>query len=178
MTLTIDYLKTILDYNSHTGDFTWKQQLSATGPAGSKAGCIKSTDGYVQIQINKRKYRAHRLAWFYVNGKWPKKYIDHINHDRGDNRIDNLRECNDSTNQANRRISSNNTSGYKGVYWNKFKESWEARIKKDGKSYNLGYYDDKDDAHKAYCKAAKNLFGSYAYTGLEYATEKVADHIR
>jgi hypothetical protein len=178
MILTIDYLKTILDYNPLTGDFTWKQKLSSTGPAGSKAGCIKSTDGYVQIQINKRKYRAHRLAWFYLKGKWPKKYIDHINHNRSDNRIENLRECTDSTNQANRRISRNNTSGYKGVYWSRRKQQWEARIKKDGKSYNLGHYDNKEGAYKAYCKAAKNLFGSYAYTGLEYATEKVADHIR
>lgn len=178
MKLTIEYLKSVLHYNPLTGDFTWLKKLSGTGMPGSKAGCTKNTDGYIQIQIDNKKYRAHRLAWFYMTGKFPKKHIDHINHNRIDNRICNLRECTDSTNQANRRIGRNNTSGIKGVRWDKYKEKWEARIKKNGIPHYLGYYDEKEEAHKAYIKAAKRLFGSYAYTGLEYATEKVADHIR
>lgn len=166
-------LKKLLNYNPSTGEFTWLAKLSPTGLIGQKAGCIKINDGYIQIQINKKKYRAHRLAWLYMKGKWPKKYIDHINHDRSDNSWENLREADDSLNQANRRISRNNTSGYKGVYWDKRKKQWSARIKYQGQAIHLGFYDDKYEAYLVYCKAANKLFGNYAYTGLEYATDYI-----
>ena len=87
---TVDYLKEILEYNQETGVFTRKKKISSSN-IGDVAGSVES-QGYVIISIKNWPFKAHRLAWFYVHGKWPIDCIDHINGNRADNRIENLRE--------------------------------------------------------------------------------------
>lgn len=90
--------------------------------------------------------------------------VDHINHNKLDNRKENLRVCTASGNQMNRdKFLTRNTSGYKGVSWSKDHRKWDARIKKDGKNYWLGLFVDVKEAHKAYQQKAKELFGEFNY---------------
>ena len=112
---------------------------------------------YASTTIKQIKFRMHRIilgSTSYV--------VDHINHDTLDNREENLRICNKTQNGANRGKQQNNTSGYKGVTWNKHAGKWLAQIKKDQKSYYLGIYDDAQDAARAYDVRSRMLFGEFA----------------
>ena len=90
-TLTQEYLKSILDYDLDTGIFTWKINKAKRTKIGDIAGW--SYNGYREIEINDKKYKAHRLAWLYVYGEMPNKLIDHIDGNRSNNKISNLREA-------------------------------------------------------------------------------------
>lgn len=157
--LTYERLQEVLDYNPETGIFRWKipkQRIKM----GQIAGAIDN--GYRRIGIDQRFYLAHRLAWFYVHGSWPQNLIDHKNGIRDDNRICNLREATTSENGMNHGKQSSNTSGYKGVSWDKCNKKWVSRIKKEGKQKTLRYSSSKEAAYAAYCKAAKELHGEFA----------------
>jgi AP2 domain len=92
------------------------------------------------------------------------QHTDHINHNGLDNRFSNLRPATVSQNQGNKKKQKNNTSGYKGVSWDKRRNKWQVYIKINGKQKHLGYYDDIEDAKAAYDKSAKELFGEFAFT--------------
>lgn len=160
--ITAKRLREVLTYHPDTGLFTRNREFGGWS-AGGIAGCVKP-DGYRWIAIDKIQYAASRLVWFYCHGVWPTHHIDHKNNDRDDNRIENLRECNTSQNLANQRLGSRNKSGFKGVSWSTTSKKWYASIKVMGKSRNLGCYDDPEDAHAAYCEAAKKHFGEFAKT--------------
>jgi len=115
--LTQERLKHLLHYNPDTVVFTWLSKPSRRINSGSIAGRIKPKKGYVEIGISGRIYLAHRLAWLYIYGTWPKEQVDHINGIRNDNRIKNLRLATTSQNQWNKKMQKNNTSGIKGVSW-------------------------------------------------------------
>ena len=119
-------------------------------------------NGYIYVTLHDYKLLAHRVAWFYVTGKWPEEQLDHINRDRRDNRLVNLRPASQSQNSCNGSLRSTNKSGYRGVSWEKRKRKWQARIVKDGKQYPLGYFDTKESAYDAYLEAAKRLHGEFA----------------
>lgn len=162
----IENLRRCLNYDSVTGIFYWSVEIKNGNVirrrVGDVAGSIDKTKGYRRIRVNKKDYHAHRLAWVFHHGRWPKDQIDHINGDRGDNRIDNLRECNQSQNNANTRLKSNSTSGYKGVYWNKRRKKWSSAISVDGKFKMLGNFEDPKEAHAAYVRAAMLHYGEFA----------------
>lgn len=104
----------MLRYDSDTGDFVWLTQKSNCIMVGSKAGCLRKT-GYIEISLDGRLYFAHRLAWLYNFNNFPKEQIDHINGNRSDNRLANLREVSRAENMRNIKMQSNNTSGLTGV---------------------------------------------------------------
>ena len=107
------------------------------------------------ICIDYRRYYAHRLAWFYVHGEWP-KVVDHWNGKRDDNRLENLRDANDSINAQNRREATpGNTSGLLGVSWNTRDKKWVAQIRIDGKNTQIGRFDDALEGHRAYVAAKR-----------------------
>jgi len=135
--LTQARLKQILDYDPETGIFVWKVKPSSNMTIGDTAGCIKKGLGYRAIGIDKKQYYEHRLAWFYYHGAWPDKEIDHINQNKLDNSILNLHEAHTITNQRNCYKQSNNTSGFNGVCWDSFNETWIAKIMVIGKSITL-----------------------------------------
>ena len=151
----------LLRYEPDTGFFFWRVYRSRGAYAGDKAGTI-SAHGYVIINIRKKLYRAHRLAWFYVNGRWPDADLDHINGVRTDNRWANLRQATRSQNNGNSVAKSTNTSGYKGVYFRKDRDRWSASISLGNKTKNLGVFDTAEAARDAYALAARKHFGEFA----------------
>jgi hypothetical protein len=158
--ITQSELKLKLEYNSDTGIFTKK-----TASGGSKIGSIAGTkrnDGYIQISINNYRYCAHRLAWLYEYGEFPKNYIDHINGNPEDNRLCNLREATNQQNVFNSKLRKDNTSGIKGVIWDKSRNSWKAQIFLNGKCFNLGRYANIEDAESVVNKARLNLHNEFA----------------
>lgn len=126
-----------------------------------EAGTINSA-GQRIINIQGKLYRAHRLAWFYVNGVWPRGLIDHKNGNSLDNSIDNLREATFAQNSQNSKKPATNTSGYKGVYFSHHANKWRAQISVNGRTKNLGYFYTKEEAYAVYCAAANKYYGEFA----------------
>ncbi len=150
--VTQEYLKSILEYNPETGDFVWLNvnKVARNIHNGDIAGTLNN--GYVQIQINRIRYFAHRLAWLYMTGNWPLYEIDHINHIRNNNRFVNLRDTyNNNWNQT--KISKSNTSGYRGVCFHKASGKWEAQIQVNGIKKHLGHFDTPEEASVVYEEA-------------------------
>lgn len=105
--------------------------------------------------VDRMQYYAHRLAWFYVHGKWPKLYIDHINRNKSDNRICNLREATAAQNAQNSHPLGRGISGAKGVTWHAQSKLWHAKIKINSRNICLGYYPTIQEAAAAYRGAVK-----------------------
>ncbi len=160
MGMTQQYLKTILDYNLETGIFIRKSSYHKNRIGKVAGGLMKN--GYINITLYYKHYYAHRLAWFWVTGKWPKNQIDHINNKRDDNRWCNLREANQTQNNGNSLLSRKNTSGYRGISWCEARKKWQVGIHINNKRKALGRYKNLKDAIKVYNKAAIKHFGEYA----------------
>lgn len=160
MSLTAERLREVLDYDPETGVFRWRKlRHRPAKDVGSIAGCPKG-DGYWVIMVDRRRYRAHRLAWLYMTGAWPKLDIDHKNGIEDDNRFVNLREATQMQNQRNCRRHRHNTSGFKGV--RRRGARWEACIKHAGRVLYLGIFEAPADAHAAYCRAAIEIDPEFA----------------
>lgn len=158
--ITQERLKQLVYYDERTGNFTFKvnKGIRKVGMvAGSAVG-----GGYWRIRLDGREYKAHRLAWFYVHGKWPVQDLDHINLNKRDNRISNLRLATETENNANQSLTSRNTSGFKGVTWHAKCQKWQASVKVKGRNRYLGLFDRAEDAHSAYVQAAQEAFGEFA----------------
>lgn len=153
--LSQEELKVKLKYNYETGVFTWKDmKYKHSSIAGS------NRDGYITININGKNYLAHRLAWLYVYGIWPRGHIDHINGIVTDNRINNLREVSKSQNGMNRGVQINNILGVKGV--SPSGNKYVARIGVRGITYYLGTFKTIEEAVNARREAETEYFGEYA----------------
>lgn len=158
-------LRELLNYDPETGVFTNRISRGGRAQAGAVVGTIASCGG-LQLMVDKRVYKAHRLAWMYHHGIDPGSLqIDHINGNRADNSIQNLRLTDPVGNQRNRRMSSVNKSGVTGVRWNERLSKWHARIAVDGKCRHLGYYTDFDEA-VATRKQAELDYGYHPNHGL------------
>ena len=156
--VTAQRLRELLEYAPETGLFYWRKQRGRAG-AGSEAGTSHS-HGYRVIQIDGRRHYAHRLAWLDVHGEQPSQEIDHINRNRTDNRIVNLRQCSRPENARN--VLTRNPSGFKGVH--RGRRKWEARIEVSGKQFYLGSYDTAAEAAAVYDAAARHYFKDFART--------------
>lgn len=164
--LTLQYLHSILIYNKNTGLFLWKYRDDVgkkwnNRNAGKVAG-TKNKNRHVTILINRIKYKAHRLAWFYVTGFWPKENIDHRDLNKSNNIWKNLREATHAQNSMNRKLQPNNLIGFKGVSWKADRDKWMSRIKKDRRQIFLGYFQTPEEAHNAYVVASKKYHGEFA----------------
>lgn len=159
--LTQDDLRKDLHYDPQTGVFTWLSDNPRKGNSrkGLTAGTTHKT-GYKMIWVSGRHYLAHRLAWLYVHGEWPKDLIDHIDGNRSNNCLSNLRPATNSQNKSNGKCYRHNTSGYKGV--SKFRNKWRAQVMHNYKMVYLGLFLTKEEAHEAYLQAAQRLQGEFA----------------
>jgi hypothetical protein len=150
-------LSALISYDAETGEFVRLVGGGNGVKAGDRAGYIQSR-GYVAMNVGGKQYLAHRLAWRLTHGDWPKADIDHINGDKTDNRLCNLRDVNRQTNTENvRKARTNSASGLLGAYFNKKKAKWFASITTSGRSKFLGHFETAEAAHRAYM-AAKPQF--------------------
>lgn len=155
----INELRHALRYDADTGRFFWRQRRGNV-PEGAETGLCGNARGYRIIGWRNRLYVAHRLGWALYHGKWPEQDIDHINGDRSDNRIGNLRLATRSENMQNAKTPVHNSSGYRGVHWHAKAKKWRAVIWKDKRPYHLGFFDAVTDAAEAY-RAAKLRLHSF-----------------
>jgi hypothetical protein len=134
----------------------WKVDMPHHKVKGKLAGS-PNNEGYWHIRIQSKLYKAHRLVWLLHNGVWPVKGLDHIDGNKNNNVIENLREATDAENNQNKKIASNNTSGYIGVSWHKGHKKWGASIRSNNKQHHLGYHTTPESAHNAYIEAKKSM---------------------
>lgn len=143
--LTQTQLKEVVKYNKHTGEFFWAVN-KPRARIGQRTGQALDRWGYNTICIDRKKYKAHRLAWLYVYGSFPTLDLDHINRIKTDNRIVNLREVTASENARNKGLSVSNKSGYVGVSWKKSHQRWCAQASVNGVVKHLGLFDGLHEA--------------------------------
>jgi len=158
--VNIEKLKTLLSYSPETGCFTWRVRRNASGgpvTPGDQAGHLRD-NGYTIIGIDGKIYRAHRLAWLYHYGVEPPKLIDHINGNRSDNRICNLREVTVSQNAQNTyKPHRDSRTGKLGVTQSKETGSFLAHISVGGRTRHLGSFKTAEAAADAYQSAKSEL---------------------
>jgi hypothetical protein len=157
--LTVERLREVLTYSPRSGFFRWRRPGRRVR-VGDVAGSVDGR-GYRKITIDRQTYPAHHLAWFYTTGSWPSQQLDHRNGDRADDRLANIREATRQENDRNRRCV--NRWGLKGIY--RQHGRWCSRIKFGGRSMHLGMFDTAEEAHAAYCAAAREHFGQFACDG-------------
>ena len=154
-------MMSVLRYVPETGEFFWTAAVKRNIKVGAEAGRINSY-GYRQIGYRGKRYLAHRLAWLFSYGKWPEKFVDHINGLKDDNRLDNLRAADIFENQFNSSPRKNSTSGYKGVSYAKATGKWQAQMEVRRKVIYLGQFETPEMAHDAYVRASKMHHGAFA----------------
>lgn len=166
------FLRELIDYNPETGALIWRERTGHHFSQGERAAHHRANqfnstfagkeafgigpDGYRKGRLLNRPVRAHRVAFAHYYGRWPTE-VDHINRDRSDNRITNLREVTHRENSINRGVQSNNTSGVAGVTWSKSKMKWTAHIKHNGRQKHLGTFSCFEDAKLARTFAEERL---------------------
>ncbi len=143
--ITQDIVKSLFNYNELTGELSFVEKKGKGKRKDKKVGCLSKV-GYLVVWADGRLYQAHRLIWLYHYGNLPKNGIDHINADKSDNRISNLRDVTQQENTKNRRIGKNNTSGFTGVWWVARINKWRARIGVNKKMLYLGSFTKKSEA--------------------------------
>lgn len=161
--MSVGDIRDLIDYNPETGVLTAKVNFSGR-QAGSVIGS-QTWQGYYAFSLFGKKCFAHRLAWLLHYGEWPSQPIDHINGIKTDNSIKNLRLCSLSQNQFNKPTQKNNTTGVKGVYWNKRDKRYVASVQFNGKKYSAGHHKDIESAKEAVMKLREKLAGEFTNHG-------------
>jgi len=156
----MENIENFLAYDAATGLFSWIQKPSKNIAIGTIAGHA-SKIGYIQIGFKGKLYLGHRIAWLLFYKENPPKYIDHINCNKGDNRIENLRSATNAQNMSNMSKTKRNSTGFKGVSFHKKLGKYIASIGHKGKCIYIGLYNTPEEAHAAYCAEAKKLHGPY-----------------
>lgn len=164
MTITHEHLKEILEYKPDTGHFIWKKPGSNRARIGGVAGWADGV-GYKRIRLAKKDYKVHRLAWFYMTGQWPENQIDHIDGNGFNNSWQNLREATNKQNQENLPLKKTNTSGYRGVYFEKKSKKWIVQIRHNRQSFYWCGFETIEEAAKVAAEKRAELFTHY--TGRE-----------
>jgi len=146
--ITYERASQLLSYDPETGKLYWKTKHKGGKGFGNEAGCLNKKLGYVYVGVDKRRCLAHRIIWLLYHGYAPECQIDHIDRNRSNNKINNLRLAlrNEKDNHQNKSISSNNTSGALGVYWHKGAKKWCAEIWVNDIKQYLGLFTDFNDA--------------------------------
>ncbi len=155
--VTAESVREWLHYNPDTGDLTWKMSLDTRRKVGDVAGYLDRY-GVLRIGLRGAIFQCHRIAWLIVHGKWPSGYVDHINGNRGDNRLSNLREASVSQNAQNQRKAHRDSStGLLGVSHDKRTGKYRASIHVQGVTHSAGCHKSAEEAHAAYLAAKRRL---------------------
>jgi hypothetical protein len=163
--LTQQRLKEVLHYDPLSGEWTWLADMKTGRGAGrvhikkgTRAGTVSSAKGYRKIGVDGRRYWAHRLAFLWMTGEWPKHHVDHIDGNGGNDVWTNMRDVPRGVNMQNvRRATVDSLTGILGVTFNRARKKWVAQISINSKSKGLGYFDTADAASAAYLSAKRQL---------------------
>lgn len=151
--LTPERLREILHYDPATGIFSNKNPRKKI-VVGTQSGGLDRSTGYIVIGIDRRRYYAHRLAFFYINGEWPPELVDHIDGNKTNNIFTNLRQVSRLVNQQNMKLATkSSSSGLLGAY--RKRKKWSSKIRVGGRVINLGTFDTAMEAHLEYIKAKR-----------------------
>ncbi|MCK5609397.1 HNH endonuclease [Candidatus Pacearchaeota archaeon] len=161
--ITQDLVKDLFNYNPETGILTRKIN-KGSAKAGDIAGSINSK-GYLLTRINGKKYLNHRIIFLFVYGYLP-EFMDHVDNNRLNNKIENLRECTWNENQHNALLRKDNKSGIKCVTWHKATKKWMAAIRINKQSKHLGVFSDIKEAKKSVDDARIKYHGEFANNGI------------
>lgn len=164
-TTILKELKRIYNYNKDTGLFTWRIKPCTWVNVGDVAGNQKHRSGYIYLYVNKKTYSAHRLAFLYVTGEIPKQ-VDHIDHNRKNNKWSNLAPANSTINNKNASLRKDNTSGHVGVEYRSDNNKWRVLINLNGKRITVGHFHSKLAAIEAR-KNAEKEFGYHKNHGAQ-----------
>ncbi|WP_241575047.1 HNH endonuclease [Rosenbergiella nectarea] len=157
-------LQRLLNYDPETGLFYWKVRMSNRVKAGDLAGVINGS-GYRIIAIKGKIHYAHRLAFLWMTGRLPGKFVDHVDGDRSNNIWVNLREASALQNAHNQKLNKSNTSGIKGVHYDKATNKWLATLKVNGKPTYLGVFSEISQAEAVIKQARQNFHGDFSNHG-------------
>jgi hypothetical protein len=166
--LTAEYLRAAFSYDPESGLLKWRYRDDRSPQwngryAGKKVGSPVRRG--LSVNIEKKRYLIHRVIWVIVTGDWPKEEIDHQDVNYKNNIWTNLREATSAQNMSNQNRRHNNTSGYKGVYWDSTRQIWRVTIMTKGKSHYLGSFRTAEEGHREYCRASALLHGEFANHG-------------
>lgn len=161
--ITQQRLRELLDYDVSNGAFTWRTSNKRRIKAGQTAGSYNKVTGYLSINCDNMSFLVHRLVWIYMYGDIPVgMYIDHVDNDKLNNRIENLRLCTKLQNKQNSSVSEKSKSGIKGVYWIEKLGKYLVCVGLNGKMIKVGYYTNKEDAITASNNARLLHHGEFA----------------
>tara|TARA_R100001369_G_C3214878_1_gene148791 strand:+ start:42 stop:539 length:498 start_codon:yes stop_codon:yes gene_type:complete len=160
--LTVDLLNELFTYDRETGKLYWKSARQGV-TVGKEAGALDK-EGYSILRINYKRYRTHRVVFLMHKGYLP-VVLDHIDGDRANNRLDNLRPASLSQNQYNRKLNKNNKSGFKGVSYNSRSKMFYASIRHQTQRIFLGSYNTPEEADAVVRAAREELHGNFANHG-------------
>lgn len=155
---TCERLHELFEYKE--GNLYWKRQRNHRARAGDVAGS-RALHGYIHVCIDRKVYLAHRLIWLMAHGELPES-IDHINGDRADNRLENLRSCTQAENNKNQKLAKTNKSGFKNVSWYAPYSKWRVTVRANGKQKNCGYYEDIELATLVAAEARDKYHGQFS----------------
>lgn len=150
-------LKELLHYDPETGIFRWRVSTAHRVKPWDVAG-TKDDKDYIEIKHKNIRSKAHRLAWLYMTGEWPRHEIDHEDRVRSNNSWKNLRPATHKQNMENQPLKKTNTSGFRGVSWDKRKQKWEAYTMHNQKKIHVGYFDTAEEANQAAIAKRAELF--------------------
>ena len=162
--MTAERTRFLFDYDPPSGLLRRRRHANRNSsylPLGEAVGHMENS-GYLRISIDGRRYLIHKIVWLHFYGEWPKNHIDHVDGNRSNNRIANLRLATPSQNSANKKTNNNNVLGCKGVKLHKQTGKYHARIYVGGVTISLGLHHKMEDAARAYANAAKIHFGEFA----------------
>lgn len=169
--ITHERLLDVLGYDAQTGVFTWKQRMSNRIHVGDRAGVVAG-GGRRFIMVDGEKFQAHRLAWFYENGRWPIGDLRQINGDYDDSSLGNLKEMSRIEAARSRGTGSTNTSGHKGISPHP-KGGWKASVTCNYQQINLGVFPMKEDAIEMHGKAQELMSGAVTPEQCAEAAERI-----
>jgi hypothetical protein len=157
-----DYVLSAFDYQ----DGNLIRKIGRAGEVGQVAGCFHKGSGYIHVKIKAKAYKAHRLVFLYHHGYMP-ECVDHIDGDKTNNKIENLRAATKEENCRNQKVRSTNKSGYKGVKWVEHCKKWQVEVCKNYKQLRFGMYEDLELAGLVAIEATELIHGRFsAYKGV------------
>ena len=162
LAISHDYVLSAFDYQ----DGNLIRKTGRVNEIGQIAGCVHKGTGYIHVKIKAKSFKAHRLVFLYHNGFLP-EFVDHIDGNKTNNKIENLRAATKEENCRNQKIRSTNKSGCKGVKWVKCKNKWQVEVCRNYKQINFGYYEDLELASLVAIEATELIHGRFsAYKGV------------